>query len=289
MAEAPKTKRVAKWYFGGTAAMGAACCTHPLDLVKVHLQTQQKAELGMLQMAVRVVKNEGILGLYNGLSASILRQATYSTTRFGIYETMKQRLAPGDTPLAFYEKVFLASFSGACGAVIGTPADMVNVRMQNDMKLPAEQRRNYKNAIDGLYRVWSTEGFKALFSGVTMATTRGVMVTVGQLSFYDQIKQMLLASGYFEDNKVTHFTSSFGAGTCATLLSQPIDVFKTRLMNAKPGEFTFLSLVKYTWQTGIGGFFKGFIPAWIRMGPYTILTFMFFEQLRLNFGKVVPV
>ena len=67
--------------------MGAASCTHPLDLVKVHLQTQQEARLGMLQMGVRVVKNEGLLGLYAGLSASLLRQATYSTTRFAIYET----------------------------------------------------------------------------------------------------------------------------------------------------------------------------------------------------------
>ena len=67
--------------------MGAASCTHPLDLVKVHLQTQQEARLGMLQMGVRVVKNEGFLGLYAGLSASLLRQATYSTTRFAIYET----------------------------------------------------------------------------------------------------------------------------------------------------------------------------------------------------------
>ena len=72
---------------GGAGAMGAASCTHPLDLIKVHLQTQQETRLGMLQMGVRVVKSEGILGLYAGLSASLLRQATYSTTRFAIYET----------------------------------------------------------------------------------------------------------------------------------------------------------------------------------------------------------
>lgn len=28
-------KRVSRWYFGGIASCGAACCTHPLDLVKV--------------------------------------------------------------------------------------------------------------------------------------------------------------------------------------------------------------------------------------------------------------
>lgn len=30
-----KTKRIGRWYFGGLASAGAACCTHPLDLLKV--------------------------------------------------------------------------------------------------------------------------------------------------------------------------------------------------------------------------------------------------------------
>lgn len=32
---APKTVRQARWYFGGLAGSMAACCTHPLDLLKV--------------------------------------------------------------------------------------------------------------------------------------------------------------------------------------------------------------------------------------------------------------
>ena len=31
--------RQSRWYFGGVASAGAACITHPLDLLKVHLQT----------------------------------------------------------------------------------------------------------------------------------------------------------------------------------------------------------------------------------------------------------
>ena len=31
--------RQSRWYFGGIASAGAACVTHPLDLLKVHLQT----------------------------------------------------------------------------------------------------------------------------------------------------------------------------------------------------------------------------------------------------------
>ncbi len=33
-------------------------------------------------MAVKVIGDDGFLALYNGLSASCLRQATYTTTRY---------------------------------------------------------------------------------------------------------------------------------------------------------------------------------------------------------------
>lgn len=41
---------------------------------QVHLQTQQKAELRLVGMGVKVVRTYGFLALYNGLSASLLRQ-----------------------------------------------------------------------------------------------------------------------------------------------------------------------------------------------------------------------
>jgi len=80
------SRRVSRWYFGGLASAGAACCTHPLDLLKVHLQTAGKEKIGIVMQTVKIIKHQGVLALYNGLSASLLRQLTYSTTRFGIYE-----------------------------------------------------------------------------------------------------------------------------------------------------------------------------------------------------------
>lgn len=35
----------------------------------------------------------------------------------------------------------LAALGGAGGGFVGNPADLVNVRMQNDIKLPKEKRR----------------------------------------------------------------------------------------------------------------------------------------------------
>jgi len=51
-----------------------------------------------------------------------------------------------------------------------------------------------------------------LYLGASMAVIRGAFATIGQIAFYEQVKQMLLASGYFKDNVITHFSSSFVAG-----------------------------------------------------------------------------
>lgn len=130
--------RTARWYFGGLASAGAACFTHPLDLLKVMLQTQQDNTLTLGRLTGRVVREQGVLTLYNGISASLLRQLTYSTTRFGIYEVGRGSLGPDS---GFAGKVLLAGAAGAAGGFIGTPADMVNVRMQNDVKLAVAERR----------------------------------------------------------------------------------------------------------------------------------------------------
>lgn len=278
----PKKQR---WYLGGFAGSGAVCFTHPLDLLKVHLQTQQQANKGLLKLGVEVVKNDGIMGLYNGISASICRQMTYSTVRFGMYEVLCSKLLEGrNDALPFYQKLSVGCISGFIGGIAGNPADMVNVRMQNDMKLPKELRRNYKHAFDGIYRVAVEDGFRTLFAGVTMTATRGLLMTVGQVACYDQSKQMLIATGYFADTIPTHLTASVIAGTVATIITQPFDVMKTRLMNAKPGEYdTVIACARELAKSGPMGFYKGFVPAWVRLGPQTILTWLILEQLRRYF------
>ncbi|KTG32034.1 hypothetical protein cypCar_00029540, partial [Cyprinus carpio] len=227
--------------------------------LQVHLQTQQEVKMRMTGMAMQVVRSDGVLALYNGLSASLCRQMTYSMTRFAIYETVRDKISSQNQgPMPFYQKILLAAFGGLTGGFIGTPADMVNVRMQNDVKLPPELRRNYAHALDGLLRVWKEEGIRKLFSGASMAAGRGAMVTVGQLSCYDQAKQLVLGTGLMTDNIFTHFVASFIAGVIHCLSD--------------------------TGKLGPKAFYKGLVPAGIRLIPHTVLTFIFLEQLRLYFG-----
>jgi dicarboxylate transporter 10 len=166
--------RVAYWYFGGLACTAAASCTHPLDLIKVRMQTsanllptsvvpskegtpaasigaQSTSSLagsqvrlerpaGMFGTFRRVLSNEGVAALYAGLTACWLKQMTYSTARFGIYGFLKG-VWPSESAGTLWAQAICSGAAGAAGGLIGVPADLVNIRMQNDTKLPVEQRR----------------------------------------------------------------------------------------------------------------------------------------------------
>ncbi|XP_037956608.1 mitochondrial dicarboxylate carrier-like [Teleopsis dalmanni] len=271
-----------RWFFGGISSAAATFFTHPLDLLKVHLQTHEK-KMSFKRAVFGVYNSHGMLAFYNGISASLTRQLTYTTIRIGIYEVGKPHINLQN----FSSKIGLAAIAGAMGGFIGVPTDMVNIRMQHDMKLPVDKRRNYNHVFDGMLRIYKEEGLSRLFTGSSLAIVRAMVMTIGQLAVYDQAKIFLLSSTNLREGVPLHFLSSVTAATAATTLTQPIDLVKTRAMNAKPGDYESLSHI----AAGIGklgpyGFFKGFLPAFVRVGPHTILMFLIMEQLRLHFGII---
>ena len=127
------TKIISLWYHGGIASAAAACCTHPLDLLKVQLQTQQGSGARGIQLAVFIIRKYGFFSLYNRISASLGWQLTYSMTWFALYDIFKQQFVNNETPTMF-QKMTLASIAGFCRGVVGTPCNLVNVRMQNEVQ-----------------------------------------------------------------------------------------------------------------------------------------------------------
>jgi len=268
------------FWFGGSASCFAACVTHPLDLVKVRLQTAGKdaPSKKMLGMFIHVLKDNGPLGLYKGLSASLLRQITYSTTRFGVYEELKEAFTTGSQAPSFPTLIAMASTSGFLGGIAGNPADVLNVRMQHDAALAPEKRRNYKHAFDGLFRMVREEGWHSLFRGVWPNSMRAVLMTASQLASYDGFKRVLLEKTSLEDNLTTHFSASLLAGFVATTICSPVDVIKTRVMSAHDSKGLLHLLTEIYRHEGVSWMFRGWVPSFVRLGPHTIATFLFLEE-----------
>ncbi|PPJ53652.1 hypothetical protein CBER1_00881 [Cercospora berteroae] len=275
-------------WFGGSASCCAAIVTHPLDLLKVRLQMQshEGPRKGMVGMFTHVVKSEGATGLYRGLSAALLRQITYSTTRFGVYEELKQTFDDGVSKPSITSLIAMSSASGFLGGIAGTPADILNVRMQNDAALPPEQRRNYKHAIDGLVRMVREEGIGSLVRGVWPNSARAVLMTASQLASYDVFKSQILERTSLRDGLTVHFTASLMAGFVATTVCSPVDVIKTRVMSAHTKESIWSLVTRITANEGMMWAFKGWVPSFIRLGPHTVATFLFLEQHKKIYRKL---
>lgn len=111
----------------------------------------------MFGTLVNAVKTEGIRrGAYVGLSASILRQMSYSLTRFSVYDKLKIRMAKakGGDPnkVGAIQMGLAASVAGGIGGLVGNPADIVLVRMVGDVNHAPEHRKHYRNWYVGLRR-----------------------------------------------------------------------------------------------------------------------------------------
>ncbi|KAF6767120.1 Mitochondrial substrate/solute carrier [Kalmanozyma brasiliensis GHG001] len=281
-APAPAPKKY-PFYLGGCAASIAALFTHPLDLTKTRMQTASSRQ-GMFSLLLSTFRTEGPRGLYVGLSASLLRQMTYSVTRFGAYDWLKARTldSNGGKPLGPLQMALCASAAGAAGGLAGNPADILLVRMTSDVNRKPADRYGYPNAISGLARMTKEEGVGSLFRGLGPNTVRAVLMNASQLATYDVFKNLLLSSNLFSEGTALHFSASFMAGTVATTVCSPADVIKSRVMNAAgSGEGVLKALRGDLRKEGVGFLFRGWTPAWMRLSPNTIIVFVVLEKLRL--------
>lgn len=272
-----------KFLFGGTAGMAATCFVQPLDLIKNRMQLSG-TRTSTMSIVTSIVRNEGILAFYSGLSAGLLRQGTYTTTRLGIYNWLFE-IATKNNQSGFVVKALIGSAAGCVGAFVGTPAEVALIRMTADGRLPLAERRNYKNVFNALVRILREEGLLALWRGTIPTMGRAMVVNAAQLASYSQTKEVLLNTGYFEENIKLHFVSSMISGLVTTAASMPVDIAKTRIQNMKivDGKPEFKGavdvIVRVCRNEGLFSLWKGFFPYYARLGPHTVLTFIFLEQM----------
>ncbi|KAK7467481.1 hypothetical protein VKT23_004533 [Stygiomarasmius scandens] len=282
------------FWLGGVAASMASSCTHPLDLTKVRMQTMQvtpgSKPPNMFIVFRTTLSESGIRSLYTGLSASLLRQMSYSLVRLGTYEEFKSRLSTtkeGELRKPkTHELLAAACLAGALGGIAGNPADILLVRMTSDPVKPPEQRYNYSNALSGLVRLARDEGAKALARGLGTNVVRAILMNASQVGSYDFFKSTLInrtipiIDYQLRDSLPLHALASCMAGTFATTVCAPADVIRSRLMSSSSPSGPLTILKSSLQNEGISFLFKGWTPAFMRLGPNTVLLFIFFEQLK---------
>ncbi|KAG6553285.1 hypothetical protein Mapa_005019 [Marchantia paleacea] len=282
------------------SAVAAESVTFPIDMTKTRLQLQGEmgrthgAKKGAVGMALLIARDEGIAGLYRGLSPALLRHIFYTSIRIVSYEQIRNHLHTGDDKhnVSVTKKAFIGGASGIIGQLIASPADLVKVRMQSDGRsIKMGQAPRYTGLADAFTKIVKTEGVGGLWRGVGPNVQRAFLVNMGELACYDASKQLVIDKGLFGDNIWAHTCASVMSGLSATILSCPADVVKTRMMNqarhdpASAATSVYYRnsldcLVKTIKVEGVGALWKGFFPTWTRLGPWQFVFWVSYEQLR---------
>ena len=208
-------------------------------------------------------------------------EVTYGSTRFSIYETIKERASSNNASPKVSVLIPAASISGFIGGMIGNPADIANIRMQFDTAQPVESRRNYRNVFDALQRIAREEGFRGYTRGIWPNCIRAAGMTSCQLGSYDGFKIFLTTRAGLGDNLNTQLMASILASLVATTLCSPFDVVKTRAMNSSTPK-PIIQTVRDMFHTeGVRWIFRGWLPSFARMGPHTVATLFFLEQQKV--------
>ncbi|GAB0135548.1 hypothetical protein EsDP_00003881 [Epichloe bromicola] len=118
---------------------------------------------------VHIVKTDGPLALYSGISASLLRQLTYSTVRFGVYEELKARYTRTGGEPTFPVLSAMAVTSGFLGGIAGNfadvlipssgscPIDVIKTRVMS-----STQKQGIIRLVGDIYK---TDGLRWMFKG----------------------------------------------------------------------------------------------------------------------------
>ncbi|XP_067419244.1 kidney mitochondrial carrier protein 1 isoform X2 [Emydura macquarii macquarii] len=277
--------------YGGLASITAECGTFPIDLTKTRLQVQGQTNdakykeiryRGMVHALVRIWREEGLKALYSGIAPAMLRQASYGTIKIGTYQSLKRVLVeqPEDETLVI--NVLCGILSGVISSSIANPTDVLKIRMQ------AQGSVIQGGMMGNFIHIYQKEGTRGLWKGVSLTAQRAAIVVGVELPVYDLTKKHIIKSGLLGDTVYTHFLASFTCGLAGALASNPVDVVRTRMMNQRrfqdgphSGYKGTLDCLLQTWRNeGFFALYKGFWPNWLRLGPWNIIFFLTYEQLK---------
>ncbi|GKV10062.1 hypothetical protein SLEP1_g21481 [Rubroshorea leprosula] len=153
---------------GGLAGITSASVTYPLDLVRTRLaaQTSTVYYRGIWHAFHTICREEGFLGFYKGLGATLLGVGPSIAISFSVYEALRSfwhSQRPNDSTALV--SLACGSLSGIASSTATFPIDLVRRRMQ--LEGAAGRARIYNSGLVGTFRhIMHSEGFRGFYRGI---------------------------------------------------------------------------------------------------------------------------
>ncbi|TKA74261.1 hypothetical protein B0A49_06469 [Cryomyces minteri] len=182
---------------GGSAGACQVVFTNPLEIVKIRLQVQgeiAKTTDTPRRSAMWIVRNLGLVGLYKGANACLLRDVPFSAIYFPTYNHLKRDYF-GESPnkkLGIVQLLTAGAIAGMPAAYLTTPCDVVKTRLQVEAR---KGEQTYKGLVDCAKTVYRQEGFRAFFKGGPARILRSSPQFGFTLAGYEVLQNLLPLPG----------------------------------------------------------------------------------------------
>lgn len=185
---------------GGTAVL----FTYPLDLIRTKLAYQivsptklnvsgmvnnEQVYRGIRDCLSKTYKEGGIRGLYRGVAPTLFGIFPYAGLKFYFYEEMKRHV-PEDYKKSIMAKLTCGSVAGLLGQTFTYPLEVVRRQMQVQ-NLTASEEAELKGTMRSMVLIAQKQGWKTLFSGLSINYIKVVPSAAIGFTVYDTMKSYL--------------------------------------------------------------------------------------------------
>lgn len=245
---------------------------------QVLLQTQPANNpiySGPIDAVSKVLKSEGVGGLYKGITSPLAGQMFFRATLFFGYARAKEIVGVSpDDPLSYFKAGVLA---WAAGTMFESPIDLYKSQWQS-MIIKAKQTPNYvppyKNVGECVRASIKLNGIRGPYQGLSGAMARNLPAGAIYFGVFENTKNYFASrneSGAATDLQIMA-AGGFG-GFCYWSLFYPVDVIKSAMMtdNIDPAKRQYKGffdagsqLIK---QGGVRRLYAGLVPCLLRSSP----------------------
>lgn len=270
---------------GAFAGAVAKTVIAPLDRTKIIFQVSSNrfSAKEAFRLLYCTYMKDGLLSLWRGNSATMVRVMPYAAIQFCSHEQYKKHLGGyygyQGKALPPFPRFLAGSLAGTTAAMLTYPLDMVRARMA------VTAREMYSNIMHVFVRISQEEGVKTLYRGFT-PTILGVIPYAGITFFTYETLKKLHTEKTKRSQPYPYERLAFGA--CAGLIGQsasyPLDVVRRRMQTAGVTGSSYGTIMgtmcEIVTQEGvIRGLYKGLSMNWVK-GPVAVgISFTTFDLM----------
>jgi len=143
----------------------------------------------------------------------------------------------------------------------------------------------YKNVFQTAMQIYTTYGAREFTKGVAPTAIRSAIFNAVRLPVYTESKRHLNeVFPTYTGSISTHFAAASSGALIGIIASNPIDVVKSKIQGSSSEKRMGDAFRQIYTQSGIGGFYKGFVPSLLKSGPHSVISFVLIDQLSLYFS-----